>query len=216
MKKWNKRQRIIAAAILFAILVSLGTAVIVAVRHQKSAPSSGNQIINQYRKNLPELKKTAEAHQDDVDAQKNYAIALYASGDLKTAKTQYEAIAKTSPDATTYNNLANIYRDLGQTNDAVSAYMKAIELDKTLVNSYANLANVQLYTLKNPDDAMTTYQKGLAALPDNSQLEFLLGIAYEQDGQTDKAQQTYEHILTYEPNNSGAKAGLIRVSETAK
>lgn len=216
MKKWNKRQRIIAAAILFAILVSLGTAVIVAVHHQKSTPSSGNQIINQYRKNLPELKKTAEAHQDDIDAQKNYAIALYASGDLKTAKTQYEAIAKTSPDATTYNNLANIYRDLGQTNDAVYAYMKAIELDKTLVNSYANLANVQLYTLKNPADAMTTYQKGLAALPDNSQLEFLLGIAYEQDGQTDKAQQTYEHILTYEPNNSGAKAGLIRVSETAK
>jgi tetratricopeptide (TPR) repeat protein len=210
--KWTKRQWILAVAIVFAFAAAAGTASYITL-HPAKTPTSGNLIIDQYRQNLPALKKTAESDSKNVDAQKNYAIALYASGDLQTAKTQYEAIVKTSPDAASYNNLANVYRDLGQTDDAVAAYTKAIELDGTLINSYANLANVQLYTLNKPTDAIATYQKGLAVLTNNGQLEFLLGVAYEQDGQTQLAQQTYEHILTYEPSNAGAKANLARLNE---
>jgi tetratricopeptide (TPR) repeat protein len=213
VKKWSKRRRIIAIAIIFAGLVLIaGGIILIVAANQKPAPTSGNLIIDQYRKNLPNLKKTAEANEGNIDDQKNYAIALYASGDLQTAKTQYEAIIKASPDATTYNNLANVYRDLNETDKAVDAYNKSIALDSTQVNTYANLANVQLYRLNKPADAIATYQKGLTALPNNSQLELLLGIAYEQAAQPDQAKQTYEHILTYEPNNAGAKAALQRLA----
>ncbi|HEY8886680.1 MAG TPA: tetratricopeptide repeat protein [Candidatus Microsaccharimonas sp.] len=211
--KWNKRQWIIAAAIFLAILVLVTTTTVLIVSHKKPEQNFGNLIVNQYRKNLPNLKKTAEAEKSNIDAQKNYAIALYASGNLQDAKNSYEAIVKTSPDATTYNNLANVYRDLGDTTAAIDAYNKAITLDPSQINSYANLANVQLYRLNKPADAIATYKKGLVTLQNNSQLEFLLGVAYEQANQPDLAQQTYEHILTYEPNNISAKASLQRLGE---
>jgi tetratricopeptide (TPR) repeat protein len=211
--KWNKRQWIIATAIFFGLLVT-AIVIIITVSHSNPKSISGNLIVNQYRKNLPDLKKAAEADNANIDTQKNYAIALYASGNLEEAKNSYEAIAKTSPDATTYNNLANAYRDLGKTPQAVDAYNKAIDLDPSLVNSYANLANVQLYRLNKPMDAIDTYKKGLSVLQNNSQLEFLLGIAYEQASQPDQAKQIYQQILAHDPNNIGAKARLQRLGAT--
>lgn len=173
-----------------------------------------NPVANQYREKLPELKKTAESNKSDVSAQREYAVALYATGDTKAASTYYEKAVKLNDgDATLHNNLGNTYRDLGQVGKAIAEYRKAISLNKKLINPHVNLANVQLYSQNKPDDAITTYNDALKAIPDNDQLRLLLGLAYEKKGDTANAKKTYQSIVANDPDNAGAKANLDRLNK---
>lgn len=202
---------IAASVTLVAIILVLGALYFI-IPHKVTL--SKNPSVAEYQRQLPALKDTATKNPKDMDAQKNYAIALYASGDANAAKAQYEKVLQLNPaDASAYNYLANAERDLGQPKDAVNSYKKAIELDPKQVNYYANLANVQLYSLNTPNDAITTYLGGLKSIPNNSQLEYLLGVAYEKNGQNDQAKATYGHILTYDPTNQLAKSALERLQK---
>lgn len=206
------RKLLIAASVTLVALILVLLVLNFIIPHKVTL--SKNPSVAEYQRQLPVLKDSAAKNPKDTDAQKNYAIALYASGDIKAAKAQYEKVLALNPaDASAYNYLANAERDLGQTKEAVASYQKAIELDPKQTNYYANLANVQLYSLNTPEDAIVTYTSGLKAVPNNSQLEYLLGSAYEKAGKNNQAQKTYEHILTYEPTNQLAKAALERLTK---
>lgn len=202
--------------LLIAIIVVI--AAIVAVwayleHRQKPVTQPPSAVSAEFKKQLPELKKKVSQNPKDPEAHKNYAVALYATGDPAAAASQYEQAVKLNPkDAVAYNNLGNTYRDLHQTDKAVNAYKQSIKLNSKSLNTYANLANVQLYSLNKPLDAIATYQEGLKALPNNSQLQLLLGLAYEQAGDTTHAKQTYQNILTHDSNNAAAKANLSRLN----
>lgn len=175
---------------------------------------TNNQVVSEYKDKLPELKKAIDSNPKDATARRNYAIALYVVSDYKAAKTQYEeAIKLDDKDATTYNNLGNACRDLKDYNKAVESYKKAIEINSKYTNAYVNLANVQLYSQKKTDDAITTYQKALKAMPNDNQIELLLGIAYETAGKTTEAKQTYQNILSRSPEDKAAKSNLDRLNK---
>lgn len=212
---WRQRLRRHPRRVVAVLLVLIAVVVVALVihHHQKPVTQPASSVSAEFKKQLPALKKAVDQHPNDAEAHKNYAVALYATGDPAAAKTQYEAAVKINPkDALAYNNLGNVYRDLHDVNKAITAYRTSIKLNPKSINTYANLANVQLYTQNKPDDAIATYEDGLKALPDNSQLQLLLGLAYEQKGDTAKAEQTYQAILAHDPNNAAAKSNLDRLS----
>lgn len=47
--------------------------------------------------------------------------------------------------------------------------------------------------------------------PDNQDLRVLLGIAYERDGNKDKAREAFEAVLEKNDQNTAAQAGLKRI-----
>lgn len=47
-------------------------------------------------------------------------------------------------------------------------------------------------------------------------IAFQLGLAYEKSGQYDKAEAAYKNVLSRNPNNDPAKAGIVRVSRAVK
>jgi len=196
----------------FSLLVAIAIFIALFFVIPREVELSSNPTVAEYQRELVNLKAKADKDSSDLDAHKNYAVALYASGDLQAAKSQYEKVIQlNSSDASAYNYLANTHRDLGETEAAVRSYKKAISLDPRQVNYYANLANMQLYTLNKPADAIATYKSGLVATPANSQLEFLLATAYEQTGDVQAARQTYQNILSYEADNQLAKSALARL-----
>lgn len=179
----------------------------------KPANNSNNPAVVAYQKQLPELEKAAEDKPKDAAAHQNYAIALYATGNIKQAKEEYEAAIKYRPnDATLYNNLGNAQRDLREYDAAASSYNKAISINDKLLNPYVNLANLQIYTLDKPNEGIETYQKALKALPDNEQVQVLLALAYERQGNTNEAKQIYQSVLEANPNNAAAKSNLDRLN----
>ncbi len=211
----RKRQLIIIGVSVLIVAAVVAGLFAFLPRHNGNSSSTDNPVISKYKQQLPDLKKKAEENPNDTTARKNYAIALYASGDAEAAKVQYEKlVAANGKDADAFNNLGNAYRDTGKADDAIRAYQKALELNPQSINTYANLANVQLYTKNSPSDAIATYQKGLSALPNNSQLEFLLGVAYEKANKKTDAMQTYQHILSYDAGNKAVQQELARLQES--
>lgn len=208
---WRSKWFIVSAAAMAVIAVAGSIWLWVSFTDgSKSKTLSG--VAKEYQAKLPELKKAVAKNPKSATAHKDYAVALYATGDFSAARDQYEQVVKLDDkDAVAFNNLGNTYRDLGRYDDAVQAYQKSLALAPKSINTYANLANVQLYSLNKSDDAIATYRSGLKQLPDNPELQLLLAIAYEQADQPDKAAATYKDILSHDPKNKAAKAGLERL-----
>lgn len=210
--KSHKRLSIIIALVLVVAIAGLVWWFVAQNNNTNKRISSG-EVSAEYERRLPELEQAAKNNPNDAAARKNYAVALYATGDLDKARDEYEAAVKINDkDATAYNNLGNIYRDLNNANKAVESYRKSLEINNTSINTYVNLANLQLYTQNNKDAAIATYKDGLKVLPNNEQLQLLLGIAYEQADQVDNAKQTYQSILARNGDNAAAKANLDRLN----
>lgn len=211
---WVNRHKVSASIIVILFVAGIvgGILWLNAGNDDKRVPAS--EVAAEYQKRLPELEDAVKSSPKDASVRKNYAVALYATGDFEKAKQQYEAAVKLNDkDSTAYNNLGNVYRDLKNADKAVESYKKSIELNSKSINTYVNLANVQLYTLNKADDAIATYKSGLKALPNNEQLELLLGIAYEQSGDTARAKQTYQNILSRNGENVAAKANIERLNK---
>lgn len=181
-------------------------------RNAQNADMSANPIIANYQQQLPSLAKEAENNPEDSSAQQKYAEALYATGDYQNAKKYYESAERNNDkDSTLQNNLGNTYREVGEYEKAIAAYQEAIKLNPKAVNPYINLANVYSYTLNQRDLGIQTYQEALKNLPNNEEIEVLLGIAYEESGDKATAKSTFENILSRNASNKAAQAGLERV-----
>lgn len=210
----RKRPWVAVIAAVLIVAVVAGLIFFIQRDHKQATTPSDNPVVAEYQKQLPSLKASVDKSPNDTTARKNYAVALYATGDLNGAKTQYEKVVSlNSKDSVAWNNLGNTYRDLNKTSEAVNAYNKAIDSDPKAINSYVNLANLQLYTLNKSNDAIATYRKAQSALPDNQQITLLLALAYEQAGDKTDAKQTLQNLLAQHSDNVAAKANLDRINQ---
>lgn len=206
--KKHKLPIIIGAVILVVILAGVG--IYFAINNKQKTELTG--VAAEYQERLPELEKEVEDNPESAEARKKYAVALYATGEKDLAEKQYEEVVKINDqDGVAYNNLGNAYRDNKKTDKAIEAYKKAIEINKTAINPYVNLANVQLYTQDDADAAIETYKQALRAIPNNNDFETLLAVAYEQKGDKESAKNTYQNILSRDAENKAAQAGLERL-----
>lgn len=212
-RQWFRRKKLVIIVVVVVVVLAALLAYLI-FKPEKKEELSNNPIIAGYEKQLPSLEKKVDDNPKDAQSVQDYAVALYATGDLQASKEQYEALVKLLPkDATARNNLGNVYRDLKEYDKAVEAYQKAIELDSKNVNAYTNLANLYIYTLDKKDLGIKTYQDALKALPDNLELKILLGIAYEQNDDKSNAREQFEAVLASDSDNAAAAAGLKRVQE---
>ena len=74
-------------------------------------------------------------------------------------------------------NLANVYRDIGETAKAIDSYQQAIDIEPYFENSYVNLAD--LYRSQGNDNkAIDTLVAGMKAQPKSSALPYSAGLAW--------------------------------------
>jgi len=214
LRSWVMKHRIFSIVAGTIAFLGIATVILVLVTTQKTSVTTQQTPVGlEYQQKLPELKAAAEQSPKNAQSRKDYGVALYATGDLESAKKQYEEAAKLdTKDAVTLNNLGNTYRDLNQIDQAIDVYQKSIKISPKSLNTYANLANVQLYSKNQPQDAIATYKAGLEQLPNNTQLLQLLGVAYEQADDLPNAKKTYQEIVSDEPGNSAARAALDRLN----
>lgn len=163
-----------------------------------------NEILQAYQNQIPQLQQKVNQNESDVAARKDLAVALYATGDLESAKNNYITAVDLKPnDYILLNNLGNVYRDLGQYEDAIESYLASIEKQSYQVSAYMNLSNVYIYSLDEFERGIETYDQAIQNMPDRAD-EFLLqkGNAYKNIGNTEKAREIYEETLRLDPNNT--------------
>lgn len=172
-----------------------------------------NTAIEKYKEELPDLKRNARNNPEDTQALRDYAVALYATGDTQEAKKFYEKeLALNENDAQLLNNLGNVYRDLEEYDSAVDTYKKALKIDPKATNTYHNLCNLLVYTLDRVEEAIEIYYEAIDAIPEK-EVDFLnsIGLAYEQLEQTENAIDAYEKVLQLESENVTAQNALERL-----
>src|SRR5205807_5353912 len=103
--------------------------------------------------------------------------------------------------------LGTVYMDRREPAPAEGAFLKAIELDPTLIDAYVRLA--QLYgTSRRYDQALAKLNEALKVNPLSLPAQMQLGLIYESKGDIPKAQQVYEKVLTLNPRFAPAANNL--------
>jgi len=97
---------------------------------------------DEYRAEIPELEKALETDPNDLYSLEALAVAHLQLEEYEQAEAAFLRILAIQEDAFTRNNLGNVYRDWGKTDEAKAAYRQAIEEDPTLKYPYVNLAGV--------------------------------------------------------------------------
>jgi len=90
--------------------------------------------------------------------------------------------------------LGQLYAALGDTEQAEAAYLKAVQLDPSLIAAYAPLANLYVASGRQ-EEALAKMEDALKVNPNSVQVLMLTGTLYELSGEVEKAQQTYEKLL---------------------
>lgn len=102
-----------------------------------------------------------------------------------------------------YYNLGNVYFELGEYDKAAEAYLRALELDETLVRANFNLVQVFLEK-KEFVRAQSFLQELLESDPENATLLSTLGYILTMEGNLEKALQIFKDILERDPKNTDA------------
>jgi tetratricopeptide (TPR) repeat protein len=97
-----------------------------------------------------------------------------------------------------WSGLGGIYSELGQIDDAIQSYQRAIEFDPTDEHSWNNLG--KLYSdLGQSGEAVQAYQKAIELAPKYTSPWNGLGNLYKDLGQTDQAIMAYEKAIELDP-----------------
>jgi tetratricopeptide (TPR) repeat protein len=108
-------------------------------------------------------------------------------------------LACTSPNSTAHHNLAFALAELGQVDDAIVHYQKALEIQPDYPPAHVNLGRI-LARGGQVDDAIVHYRKALESRPDYALANYNLGTALESRGQVDEAILHYRKTLEFEPD----------------
>ncbi len=104
-------------------------------------------------------------------------------------------------------NRGHSYEAIGQFDQAVSDYNRAIALKPNLAMAYEARGN-SYYKMRQFDWAITDYSRAIALTPNNSETYGNRGNAYLALSRLDKAIADYQKALKLDPENKSAAAGL--------
>lgn len=98
-----------------------------------------------------------------------------------------------------YNNLGNVYRDMGNIEDAISSYERALEFDPKLVAALNNLGNIYSEIGRHMR-AITFFERAIEIDPNNAELYNNLGITYMGiDGNSETAMELFKKAIEVNP-----------------
>lgn len=214
-RRMLKPIEIVALVIGIALIVVLVYLAFFKNKGNTEGENIKNPILESYLAKLPELKQLAESDTTNTQYMRDYAIALYATGDIEGSKNYYEKeLEINKEDPVLYNNAGNAYRDSGIYQKAVDSYQKSIDLDAHQTNAYNNLANMLIYTMNELEIGIGVYEKAISSNPENAE-QFLISIAsaYEQNNDKANAVKKYNEVLQLNQYNTVAKSALERLNK---
>ncbi|MEW5977134.1 MAG: tetratricopeptide repeat protein [Acidobacteriota bacterium] len=135
-----------------------------------------------------------------------------ASGEyLKKAIQEFETLARLEPtEAGHYYTLARLYRYDGQTQKAIDALKKHLELIPSSEMGLVSLA--QLYSDKGElKEAIQYYKKALEVNPVSARILTELAFVYEQSKDYKSAVESYKKAMEYDEDSLDLRKGLAQV-----
>jgi len=139
--------------------------------------------------------------------------AYRVQGMVDEAINALEKVAEINADKAVYYQVAKLYRDRGDTADAMAALDKAIELDPELDLAHDLYAEIA-YDTRDYTKAIEHLEYMTNAKPEDDELARRLAISYQRTGQLDKAIERYNNIIAGDKNNIRAYLNLAAAYRT--
>ena len=174
-----------------------------------------------------QLAEAGEVYRRVLEVEPDHARALHYAGVLAHQQGRsHEAIAlierslaideasvalgpdRASPEpadrADRYNNLGIVLQSVGQLDEAVDAYRRALAIEPRHANAHSNLG-VLLRATGKPAEAEAEYRAAIAIAPDHLDAYTNLGILLNALGRTDEAAACYCKVITLRPTHPEAR-----------
>ena len=134
--------------------------------------------------------------------------ALFKQGQFQECRVQCEALAKQFPnEPTTANLLGATYAALGQMEEAIASYTRALQSWPDFAEAHSNLGDA-FSQLGRMEDAAASYQKAIHLKPELVVAQTNLGAALIQLGRPEAAASSLEKALKIEPDLAEAHNNL--------
>ena len=163
---------------------------------------------------LPHFKAALEANPNVEQYWLSYIDALIQTDQTDLARDLLEQglqrgvqEAATSKFAETFNGLGNALLALGQLDNAVASYRRALELKPDFAEAFSNLGSA-LLAFGQLNDSVANCRQALAIKPDFADAHYNLGNALQISGQFDNAVASYRRTLELRPDYAEAHCNL--------
>ena len=149
--------------------------------------------------------------ENDTEAYFGLGLAYLKMGAYSKAAAQFQEAVERQPANDKYNfYLVNAYRQQGNFAAAEKAVKKALKLNLTSAALYLEQGRLALDQQKY-NLAISAFKKSIKIVPESSDSQYYLGLAYEKKGQKQQAAYYYKQALKYVPDYQPAKEGLKRI-----
>ncbi len=154
------------------------------------------------------------SYQDDHPEALNKLSIIYIQGDdLRKAELMMTKLMNTNTkDPTHFCNYGRCLYSLGRKEDAITAYLKAIELDPSKPSRHVNVANIY-YELQDLNKSLENYLRALELDPYNGEYLSIIADLAEQTGDTEVQYKTLKKMLDIDPYNYEAKRKFDKVAQ---
>jgi serine/threonine-protein kinase len=167
---------------------------------------------NAYEK-IGDTQKAIEAYQRSLSLEDSASVHVYLAliysklGQFQQAEEQYlKALEVDNTDWLAYSGLGELYAAQGKLGEAEKIYQDASKMkeDSALYTLQAEVSA----RLGKLDLAADQYEQALQSGSENPQIRFRLAGIYSQGGMLQQAEQQYQTVLTSNPQDAQALAGL--------
>ncbi|MFN7975655.1 MAG: tetratricopeptide repeat protein, partial [Acidobacteriota bacterium] len=156
---------------------------------------------------------------DDMEAMATFLLARTLNRTLHAAPDEIDALLDGARDDTklalavkpdfakAYVNLGTALLRLGQRDEAIAMYERAVDRSPHLLAAHLALGYVYAQDGRNAE-SRREYEEAAGALPDDPIVLYHLGVAQYRDGALPAARRTLLHAVELEPSQSEAWAAL--------
>ena len=159
------------------------------------------------------LLNEAVQHVSNLTDKERYGIlafhALWVLNDPQKAVQYDKTLIGIYPDyASTYNNLAWVYMQMGRYEEAIATLKNATDLDPRLLIAYANLGNIYMYHLGDVKASLETCQQAVRIDPQNWWAWDCIGWSDLGKGKWSDAQNAFQKAVLFNPHGTMSRYRL--------
>jgi tetratricopeptide (TPR) repeat protein len=152
------------------------------------------------------LRRTVTGENTNPEPHIQLGNALHLTGRHDEAIVCYEAALRISPNvARVHYNLAAALFKAARHSEAAAHYDRALRLEPNLLEAWLGLADVHLETYRY-DGAIRVLTAAIAQFPENFEIHYRLGCAYDWQGETAEARKQFNAALELKPADAKARA----------
>lgn len=175
---------------------------------------AGDSAKSVYDLEISKWSKEVKVHPGDLLARLNLGYAYQKAGRLDNAIEQYEYVIEREPkNPAALYNMALVYRQLNLDDKAEEVLWDLLEATPDHAMAARELGEIYAER-KQYRSLIRAVRPVVQANPSVADLQYLMGLAYENTGKPTWAVARYRLALRYAPDYEDAKEGLRRLGET--